>query len=234
MKTIYSIPSILFIILALVFLIYYTPQSIDNINKAAYRGDYDKVKCFVENGADLNPNDKKTPLQTIARANLRACCGDEKHAPEGSLCKIAEYLIENGADVNLDGYGHGGPLLIALRSRHYDFVRTLLKYNADVNLTDKFGETPLHVLCDDYMKSDERIEFVKLLIENGADVNKADTDGWPPLFNAIEGDDYEIIHLLDENRVSWDVKDNRGRGPLDFVDSHDEKMKKYIISLQEE
>jgi len=210
MKMIFGI-AILMAILAIFAIIFYS----DDINKATYRGDYDKVKYFVEKGIDLNPASQKSPLQVIANANMRV--PHEEYAPEGSLCKIAELLIANGADVNFQDNGYGAPLLIAARSRHYDLIKLLLKYSVDVNVENEFGETPLFTMC--FYENDESIEIIKLLINNGADVNKSDEDGWPPLFNAIYMRNFKIISLLNENGVCWDVKDNRGRGPLEIAEA---------------
>ena len=51
-----------------------------------------------------------------------------------------------------------------------EIIKLLLRYGADVNTSDRNGNTPLHELCQAYRKND-LIEVVQLLIEKGANIN---------------------------------------------------------------
>jgi hypothetical protein len=73
-----------------------------------------------------------------------------------------------------------------------EIVKLLLDKGADVNLTDKYGNTPLHLAA-----SDGHIEIVKLLLEKGSDVNsKRRNDGTTPLYWAALNGHIEIVKLL--------------------------------------
>jgi tankyrase len=58
--------------------------------------------------------------------------------------EVAEYLLEQGADVNAQDKGGLIPLHNASSYGHLDIAALLIKYNTVVNATDKWGFTPLH------------------------------------------------------------------------------------------
>lgn len=58
--------------------------------------------------------------------------------------EVAEYLLENGADVNAQDKGGLIPLHNASSYGHLDIAALLIKHNTVVNATDKWGFTPLH------------------------------------------------------------------------------------------
>ena len=58
--------------------------------------------------------------------------------------EVAEYLLDNGSDVNAQDKGGLIPLHNASSYGHLDIAALLIKYNTVVNATDKWGFTPLH------------------------------------------------------------------------------------------
>ena len=119
-------------------------------------------------GADVNAKDKGglTPLHS---ATLR------------NAVEIAEFLLNNGADVNAKNYYDGlTPLHIAVMRNAVEGVEFLLNNGADVNAKNYHnGLTPLHIAV---MRNVFRV--AELLLNNGADVNAKNSDGWTPLFIA--------------------------------------------------
>lgn len=71
--------------------------------------------------------------------------------------KLAELLVQHGADVNaINRNGLSALHLIAgveYSDEHYALARLLLNYHAKVNLKDADGETPLNVATDGRSKS---------------------------------------------------------------------------------
>ncbi len=61
-----------------------------------------------------------------------------------------------------------------------DQVRALLDAGADVNATDDYGATPLHLQSIVPRPSAENLEIVKTLLEAGADLQAETEDGLPP------------------------------------------------------
>ncbi len=109
----------------------------NNINRAASRQGYIDVKYFIEHGTSPNERNRGwTPL------TWSAYYGNHR---------IAEYLLENGANVNLpkirtkkqpkyDGYT---PLHFAAFFGHINVVKVLLDHGALTNLKDSWDNTAL-------------------------------------------------------------------------------------------
>lgn len=78
--------------------------------------------------------------------------------------EVAEYLLENGADVNAQDKGGLIPLHNASSYGHLDIAALLIKHNTVVNATDKWGFTPLHEAAQK-----GRTQLCALLLAHGAD-----------------------------------------------------------------
>ena len=95
------------------------------------------------------------------------------------------------------------------RVKKTSVVKLLLEHNADVNIQDNRGYTPLH-WCT--IKGNENL--CRLLLEHNADVNIQDNDGYTPLnWCAREGKGY-LCRLLLEHNADVNIQDNRGYTPL--------------------
>ena len=114
------------------------------------------------------PRDKDglTPLHIAAARNSLA---------------VAEFLLQNGADINAKNYYNGlTPLHIATMRNVVEAAEFLLHNGADADAKNYHDElTPLHIAT---MRNVFRV--AELLLEHGADVNAKTSDGWTPLFLA--------------------------------------------------
>ncbi|KQR93687.1 hypothetical protein ASG01_07365 [Chryseobacterium sp. Leaf180] len=104
--------------------------------------------------------------------------------------EVAAFLIDNVKDVNYKS--QEGTALAGL-SMHYnrDLVEHLLKKNADPNIADSSGTTPLFWA----VKNGNR-ELVELLLKNKADKTLKDNMGVTPFEYALKSENKEIINLL--------------------------------------
>lgn len=75
-----------------------------------------------------------------------------------------------------------------------DFVEGLIDNGADINLTDKHGQTIFHEVARAW-----HIDVAKFLIEKNANVNKADKFGRTPLHVASAVNYFEMVEFLCHN-----------------------------------
>jgi ankyrin repeat protein len=125
-------------------------------------GNVELVKLLLDNGADLNVQNKygESPLH-------KACSGG--HA------SIVKLLLEKGVGLNAqDKYGES-PLHKACFSGYYNIVKLLLEKGVDPNVQDKDGESPLHKA-----RSKGHDGIAKLLLEHGAKSDLKDKDDKKP------------------------------------------------------
>jgi len=152
------------------------------------------VKKLIEKKADVNYKDRigKTPLFiAIERGcdfeiikqlvNAKADCNVVSKTSETILIKLIkgqsknkyellEYLLKNGANVNLSERFNVTPLMVAVRKnadKRIDdspLVQLLIKYKADVNAKDSSGKTPLKIAK--MYKNNDRV--IDMLIAAGA------------------------------------------------------------------
>ena len=75
----------------------------------------------------------------------------------------------------------------------WDF-ESLIANGADVNATDKYNQTPLHLASEK-----GHLEMAQLLIANGAEVNATDFEGVTPLHWASLTENQEIVQYIQEH-----------------------------------
>uniref|UniRef100_T1I1W7 Poly [ADP-ribose] polymerase n=1 Tax=Rhodnius prolixus TaxID=13249 RepID=T1I1W7_RHOPR len=101
--------------------------------------------------------------------------------------EVAEFLLENGADVNAQDKGGLIPLHNASSYGHLDIAALLIKYNTVVNATDKWGFTPLHEAAQK-----GRTQLSALLLAHGADPMLKNQEGQCPL-EVATGEDVRCL-----------------------------------------
>ncbi|CAF1052114.1 unnamed protein product [Rotaria sordida] len=190
---------------------------------------FDVVKLLLKYGADPNAITKycSTPFllaSEICDLDIIEACieagADLDFAPSGSdadnlnitgqtalfmatlkdRINIVKFLIEKGAQVNIQNRYGVSPLLLCSESGNRELVQTLIEAGANVNITPQgelaeenflVGQTPLFVAA-----KKGHVEICEYLIQNGADVNAVTMTGATPLYTAIEEDHLEVVVLL--------------------------------------
>ena len=114
----------------------------------------DMVRLLIEAGADLTHNPEE-----LLYGSLRSV------ASQGNQM-LAEYLIQNGADINYHKPDMVFPYAstpVTEAARHNDFsmVRYLVEQGADITISDKYGDRPYTVAVQN--KNQEMAAYLKAL-----------------------------------------------------------------------
>ncbi|PNP43866.1 hypothetical protein TGAMA5MH_04149 [Trichoderma gamsii] len=177
------------------------------IHQACRLSHMDVVKFLVENGANvdqvINYGPCGTPLQA---ACLQFAVGENRIVDE-----VVDYLLDHGADVNVEGGFVGSALHAAAYAATPKTIKTLLDKGAKVDIKDSMNRMPIHV------GALNGIENFKAILEAGGDINSKDIIGrtalsWaaqPGRVQAVE----KIISLL-PNKEAIDEVDIDGWTPL--------------------
>ena len=108
----------------------------------------------------------------------------------------------------------GTPVLsLAVRERHIDMVKTLIKEGALLNATSK--DRNYTALMDAAQIGE--VKITKVLLEHKADPNIQSKDGQTALILAVGRQDVEIIEMLLKNNSDCNLKDSMGMSSLDYA-----------------
>ncbi|XDG02917.1 hypothetical protein ABKA04_002532 [Annulohypoxylon sp. FPYF3050] len=98
------------------------------------------------------------------------------------LKELANYLLDNGADIEATTRNGRTPLHYAVLMKHDEMVRLLAQRGANVNTKDKDGSTPLHKASNLLSKP-----LMEVLIRKNANMLMQDQSGDTPLHELVKG-----------------------------------------------
>ncbi|XP_022257175.1 ankyrin repeat and SOCS box protein 3-like isoform X2 [Limulus polyphemus] len=128
--------------------------------------------------------------------------------------------LKTKSDVNWQTHEGETALLLACKRRHGEdaatAVRMLLRYGANVNISDNEEETPLLAAC----RAGSTL-VVKLLVDTGqANVNVGDCSGWHPLHEAATTGNLDMVQILLAANSMLDVQDECRMTPIFTAAQH--------------
>ena len=133
--------------------------------------------------------------------------------------KVAQLLLNHGADINVRGKNGQTPLHGAVDKLHDDApdwyfstIQFLLEHGADVAAQDHDYLTPLH-LASQY----DGIKVVRLLVEHCADVDALDNQFATPLHFASQGGNARVARVLLKHGADVRALDGNRSTPLHFA-----------------
>jgi len=147
--------------------------------------------CFVRH-LESTKSDTSTAeihlLSAGAHANVTDKTGE---APPCLACsrgktELVKLLLTRGCNPNTGTTDNYYPIHAAYRCQHYDSVKLLLEYNADVTVGDMNGKIALHYALESASyhssDSDKTAVLVQLLLDRGANINATSTNGESPFY----------------------------------------------------
>ena len=156
------------------------------VHRAINAGDAERLALLVEQlNADVNIGDAngRTPL-------MLALAGGENGA------RMADMLLQAGADAAATDDNNAGALVAAARSGLWRFVHKFLENDAvDVNQEDE-GGTVGH-----YAAKAGEMDAVIALLDRGANFRLPDSEERWPSFYAVTGGHLELVRYMLENEV---------------------------------
>lgn len=186
------------------------------LTQACIEGDLRMIQLLVDSGANINCNDGVTPLSTALRYKA------------GDWYSIAQYLVDNGAQLNYktDYSGQNTSILCdILEARSYDVAQS---YGKECN--DEIEKFFLLALsnCDfnnvDWSKvlqhsvSYDRVGIIRILVEgNYCNINLQNESGMTALMFAARDATIETVDLLLQYGADKSVMDNNGFTALDYA-----------------
>ena len=182
----------------------------DELMNAISKGDMKALEKLVKDDTDLNKQyDKITPLGLAAARNDK---------------EMVKFLVEKGADINLeDGYGYT-PLIIAMKYRNIGLAKDIIDLKPDLNaicICSAIGDTPLTYLVN-ANKYGGVADLCYYMIKNGADINKKNKEGNTPLMIAAASYNYAIVGVLVNMGADYNIKNKEGKTAIDIASARDD------------
>ena len=121
---------------------------------AAAQSQAEMVKFLASHGADLNARgvirqwERKVITEPRPKDLNKGGFTPLLYAAREGCVECARYLIEAGADPNLEDPERITPLNMALLNLHFEFAAYMIKAGADVDKWDLFGRSPLYMAAD--------------------------------------------------------------------------------------
>ncbi|MCL2347882.1 MAG: ankyrin repeat domain-containing protein [Planctomycetaceae bacterium] len=193
----------------------------------------DIVKYLIENGADVNLEDKdhQIPLHSAIQH-------------DSNLATI-KYLVAKGSDVKAENIHGMTPLRWAIEAKmNLEIIKFLVSQEADINVKNKFGHTLLHTAINAVISAgnpsdndrESDLEIARFLVSKGADINAKAVTGQTPLHFVIERGGYSefpnTINFLLSQGADINAKDMNGQTILHIAVSRGRDIEtiKYLVS----
>lgn len=196
---------------------------LNKVLRYARAGNANKIKEFVSKGGDVNVQLPVIYDGSSTRPNHLLMIAAKRWD-----YRTVKYLLEHGANVDVNGFRNETALSYAVASlyppgklRKDDGIKTLAYLlEAGANVEARKDGYPALVEATIF----ESKEFVSLLLQYGADVNTVRTyDGHTSLIRAVMKDNIDIADMLLVSGADLKIKNRRNKTAIDYVKS--EKMK---------
>ncbi|OCH89380.1 ankyrin [Obba rivulosa] len=156
---------------------HFHPMLLNEFALACFAGAFQSVKEMIETGRAPDLRGTETPfkhgyISLVIFGAQRTVSGP----PGTDHAATLKYLLEAGAPPDVeDVVGHTALQHASMHATELGFVRSLLRYGANVDHRNRYGETALSFAC-----RANQPEIIELLMEAGANMDIPDADGVAP------------------------------------------------------
>jgi len=152
----------------------------------------------------------------------------KKFIYDKQLVNRIRLALKQGVNINAKNDANATALLIAAYRTNFEAVKYLVEHGADVNITNKNGNTPIGIVG----WKTGNLEIMNYLIEHGADINLTNNNGDSPLGLLVwDTNNLEAIKCLVEQKADVNIANNNGDTPLmDAAYLGKTKILSYLLS----
>ncbi|KAL5265822.1 hypothetical protein ACHWQZ_G006498 [Mnemiopsis leidyi] len=198
-------------------------QSIGVTSAAAYPGHVSSLMKKLHKKAREENSENYRTIKRIIDQKFKKAMGETDLKMKGHLdkagsekftclhlaCKdgrldVVEFILGNGADINLRTVERETALHIAAHKGHADVVTKLVESGCSLESKNVAGETALHMAS----KAD-KTEVIQYLSDIGANINAADREGSTPFITAAAWGHADAIRLLLDLGADPTARDKR-------------------------
>ncbi|XP_034943664.1 putative ankyrin repeat protein RF_0381 [Chelonus insularis] len=230
----------------------YEPEFVSLIGRVIKQNHLEILHVLIKHGFNVEAKlaNGKTLLHECATCEIRSMQLFSAKPSRFKQCieyQAAQLLLDNGADIEAQGYDRETPLFIALKSNSIEMVEFFLKNKANVHHKNIDGNTSFHVIAQEtgvsttivkrllkygvnvnelnplditpfqFACSKWSAKVIEILINHGGDINWINQNGQKALHFAAAGQDFEIIELLLTKGTCPNDRDYSDRTPLHIL-----------------
>lgn len=195
------------------------PQQFNQLADAVIQKDTAQIETLLQSGLDINTQHPTSGTTVLMIASSYYYYDD-----------MVRYLIENGANVNLQD-NDGKTALLWAASNSLENAKILLENEAKVNIAANDGMTPFIQASLGVSSGKVPIEMCELLRKHGANVNasltRKNASGWTALHYASVNGNIKLVKYLIKHGANVNKATAEGSSPLFLakLGGHDDLVK---------
>lgn len=173
----------------------------EKLKELLQTNDLKKIKREKENGADFQTVDSYDGINILEYyiQNIENFKYDKN--------EIIKFLIDCKLDINHKANkraNENSALHLSIYNKDLDLVKILTELNAEIDIQNKYGNTPLQIAVFNYRGEKELKDIIMFLINNGASLEKKNFHDVSPkdhIINVGGGVDAKF------NKNDWDLRE---------------------------
>jgi ankyrin repeat protein len=165
---------------------------------------YEICKLLIDKGANVSTADKIVCIDDLRYVDDGVY--PVHHACRQGNLKIAELLIERGANPNQETSLGMTPFLYAVQTNNLDLIKYLTPLTNNINKTMSQNYNAINLAISGFVK----YEIVEYLVSLRIDVNNDGAGHWTPLLSCVAKERYDVAKLLIDNGANVKSKTEAG------------------------